>query len=98
MVRDLDSSQEHQPEFPAIGEAQGVDQDPERQGERAVTNVKRDGSLPLPALPRGEGGVRGSLSGLDSRRVPLTRNSLPRISTSPRKRDEVRKQAVSRLN
>ena len=36
MVREPDPAKEHQPEFPAIGQAQGTDQDPERQGQWPV--------------------------------------------------------------
>jgi hypothetical protein len=54
-------------------------------------------SSPSPRSSRGEGGVRGSLHELCSRREPLTRNSLSRISTSPREERGELTQNASRL-
>src|SRR5271165_2615455 len=50
-------------------------------------------SSPSPRSSRGEGWGEGLYQQADSRKVPLTRNSPLRISTSPRKRGEVRKSA-----
>ena len=51
----------------------------------AAGNVEPRSLVSLAPFLRGEGGVRGSIRALCSWREPLTRNSLPRISSSPRK-------------
>src|ERR1700723_1717968 len=40
MVREPDSAEEHQFEIPAIGQAQGIGQNPERQGQRPINEDK----------------------------------------------------------
>src|ERR1700722_14565231 len=40
MVREPDSAEEYQFEIPAIGQAQGIGQNPERQGQRPINEDK----------------------------------------------------------